>query len=169
MELASIALGANLGERLAALRASVQALGACPDVALVAASAVYEAEAHTLVPKEEQPPYLNAVLMVRTCLMPVRLLDLCRTLERQAGRRSVVRWAPRTLDVDLLTWGRAVIHTEKLALPHPRLGERRFVLQPWHDVAPHLYVPAPYEATVATLLRRCEDMRALVRTRLALV
>ncbi len=164
MELASIALGSNLGDRLAALRGAVRQLDSRKDAAVVACSPVYEAEAHTMDDQREQPPYLNAVLTVRTHLAPGRLLRVCRELERRAGRKKAERWAPRELDVDILTWGAATQSATRLELPHPRLGERRFVLKPWSDIAPQFFVPAPFEATVQELLARCADAHALVRT-----
>ncbi|MFQ5571480.1 MAG: 2-amino-4-hydroxy-6-hydroxymethyldihydropteridine diphosphokinase, partial [Rhodothermales bacterium] len=86
------------------------------------------------------------------------LLEHCRTLERAAGRERRLRWEARTLDLDLLVYGRETRQSPELTLPHPRLGERRFVLQPLADVAPNLYVPLPFDATVADLLKRCPDI-----------
>ncbi len=164
MELACIALGSNLGDRLAALRGAVRHLDSRKDTAIAGCSPVYEAEAHTLDEQRERPPYLNAVLTLRTNLAPGRLLRVCQELERRAGRKNAERWAPRELDVDILTWGATTHSATRLVLPHPRLGERRFVLQPWSDIAPQLLVPAPFEATVEELLARCTDAHALVRT-----
>ena len=164
MELASIALGSNLGDRLAALRGAVRGLGSRPDTGIVACSPVYEAEAHTPRAGQEQPPFLNAVLTLRTRLSAGELLEVCQELERRAGRKASARWAPRELDVDILTWGAATHHGPRLVLPHPHLGERRFVLQPWSDIAPQLLVPAPFEAAVEELLARCSDAHGLERT-----
>ena len=162
--LAYIALGANLGNRIGALRAAVEGLEAHPEIEVVRASPVYETEAHTLTPDEGQPPYLNAVVEVGTTLSPEALLAYCHDLERAAGRQRRLRWRPRTLDLDLLVYGQQVHQALGLVLPHPHLGRRRFVLQPWADLAPNLYVPPPFEASVADLLRRCPDADVPART-----
>ena len=166
---AYIALGANLGDRIGALRAAVEGLGVHPEIAVLRASPVYESEAHTLTADEVQPPYLNAVAAVRTTLSPEALLAYGHDLERAAGRQRRQRWRPRTLDLDLLVYGQEARNGPGLVLPHPHLGQRRFVLQPWADLAPNLCVPPPFEATVAALLRRCPDADVPSRTELVLL
>lgn len=161
---AYLALGANLGDRYAALCAAVGSLKKKDAIAFLRASPVYEAEAHTLEPDEQQPAYLNAVVEVCTTLTPEAILAYGHRLEQAAGRERHVRWMPRTLDVDLLVYGRTTRRGPGLILPHPRLDERRFVLQPWADLAPNLYVPAPFDATVEELLLRCPDPHTLHRT-----
>jgi 2-amino-4-hydroxy-6-hydroxymethyldihydropteridine diphosphokinase len=161
---AFIALGANLGDRMAALRGALRGLDATPRLRVVQASPVYESVAHTLAPDEEQPAYLNAVVEVRTRLSPEALLAVCLDLERRAGRQRRRRWAPRTLDLDLLVMNGLTRSTGQLTLPHPRLAERRFVLQPLHDLAPALHVPLPFDATVDALLRATSDRQSLRRT-----
>ncbi|SHK10068.1 2-amino-4-hydroxy-6-hydroxymethyldihydropteridine diphosphokinase [Rhodothermus profundi] len=162
-----LALGSNLGDRAAYLHAAVAALRQHPAVQLVAVSPVYESAAHVLS-GQEQPDYLNAVVWLHTTLTPETLLDLCRRLEAAAGRQRTIRWAPRTLDLDVLAWDDLVRYDERLTLPHPRLAVRRFVLQPWADLAPDFYVPAPFCATVAELLHRCPDRAPLRRTGVSL-
>jgi 2-amino-4-hydroxy-6-hydroxymethyldihydropteridine diphosphokinase len=164
---AYIALGANTGERLAQLRQAVQDLGARPALDVTGTSPVYESEAHTLDPNETAPAFLNAVVRVRTALAPLDLLHVCQQIEAKVGRvreASVPRWAPRPLDLDILTVGGHTVDTPRLTIPHPHLGERRFVLQPWCDLAPNLHVPPPFDATVQQLLNRCSDDAALRRT-----
>jgi 2-amino-4-hydroxy-6-hydroxymethyldihydropteridine diphosphokinase len=161
---AYIGLGANLGDRLGALRAAVRGLEATRGIDVVRASPVYASEAHTLAPGEKQPAYLNAVVQVQAHLTPEALLDVCLVLERGAGRRRRRRWAPRPLDLDLLLVGTVTQATDRLTLPHPRLAERRFVLQPLHDLAPDLHVPRPFDATVGDLLRATPDRHVLHRT-----
>ena len=162
--LAYMALGANLGDRIGALRAAVDGLGAHPEIEVIRASPVYETEAHTLTREEVQPPYLNAVVEVRARLSPKALLAYGHDLERAAGRQRRQRWMPRTLDIDLLVYGQQRHEAPGLVLPHPHLGQRRFVLQPWADLAPNLYVPPPFDASVAELLRRCPDADVPART-----
>lgn len=131
---ALLALGSNLGDREASLRRAVAGI---PDVAAV--SAVYETE-----PLGSSLPYLNAVVALDTDLSPRQLLDVCRRLEQEAGRERDPddRYAPRTLDVDVLLVGDAVVDEPDLQVPHPRMWERPFVLVPLADVAPDL-VPDP--------------------------
>lgn len=164
---AFIGLGANIGQRLAQLRMAVRRLEAHPAIRVVATSPVYETEAHTLDPDETQPAYLNAVVEVAARLSPEALLEVCQQIERAAGRdRSAAarRWAPRPLDLDLLTYDRCTRDTPALTLPHPRLAERRFVLRPWADLASNLYVPSPFDMAVQELLARCSDTTTLYRT-----
>lgn len=162
-----LALGSNLGDRAAYLRGAVAAFRQHPAVQVVAVSPVYESTAHVL-PEQAQPDYLNAVVWLRTTLAPETLLDFCLQLEAAAGRVRTMRWAPRTLDLDLLAWDDLVRCDARLTLPHPRLAARRFVLQPWADLAPDFYVPAPFCATVAELLQRCPDRAPLRRTGVSL-
>ncbi len=138
---AFLALGSNLGDRWATLRAAV---AGTPDV--VAVSPVYETE--PLGGPPDQPSYLNAVVELDTQLSPRELLELAHRLETAAGRErhpGAERNAPRTLDVDVLLVGDLVVDEPDLVVPHPRMGERRFVLQPLSDLAPD-DVPAGWGA-----------------------
>jgi len=155
--LAYLSLGSNQGNRMEHLRAAVMALQDEEGVDVSAASPVYETEAHTLDPDEEQPAYLNAVVEVRTTRTPEQLLDVAQRIEAERGRQRERRWAPRTLDVDLLVVGTETRDTDRLTLPHPRLGERRFVLRPLADLAPNLRLPPPFEAPVFEALHACSD------------
>ncbi|HHP7236906.1 2-amino-4-hydroxy-6-hydroxymethyldihydropteridine diphosphokinase [Longibacter sp.] len=163
MTTAFLSLGSNEGDRLQHLRFAVDRLDAA-DVKMRRLSPVYRTEAHTMDPEESQPDYFNAVVEVETDRSPADLLALAKRIEREAGRDlSSRRWAPRPIDIDLLVVGRAVVRESALTLPHPRIGERRFVLQPWADVAPNLVVPAPFESTISALLDRCTDRARLDR------
>jgi len=123
---AYLALGANLGDRLANLQRAVDALGATPDVRVVRSSRVYETE--PVGPA--QPEYLNAVLEIRTDLSPHELLRACLAVEDDMGRVRAERWGPRSIDVDVLTYGIETIDEPDLVVPHPRMHERGFVLVP---------------------------------------
>lgn len=149
---AAIAIGSNLGDRVAHMRFALDALARLPSTQLLAASNLLETEPVGDVP---QGRYLNAAALVLTRLAPRELLAHLLALERQRGReRSVgTRWGPRTLDLDLLVFGDRVIDEPGLTVPHPRLRERRFVLEPLACVAPDLRVP-PDGATAAELLAR---------------
>ena len=164
MRTAYLGLGSNLGDRWAHLRAAVAGLDGAKAVRVTACSPVYETEAHTTDPDEEQPPYLNAVLEVAVDCSPEQLLRLAKRLEHAEGRTgNSKRWAPRPLDVDLLVVGAERRRSDRLTLPHPRLADRRFVLRPWADLAPDVRVPPPFDATVQDLLAACPDSTTIER------
>lgn len=154
-----IGLGANLGDRRAALCAAREQLEALSLGGLVL-SPIYQTEPWGLA---DQPAFLNQVAGLRTDRAPLDLLAELQRIERGAGRlRPGPRWGPRNLDLDLLCWPDLALDGPTLTLPHPRLAERRFVLAPLADVAPDLVVPG-LDATVAELLARCEDPCAVSR------
>jgi 2-amino-4-hydroxy-6-hydroxymethyldihydropteridine diphosphokinase len=131
---AFIGLGSNLGDRRAFLRQAVERLRAAGD--LVAVSPLYETE--PVGGPDGQGPYLNLVVELSTSDPPPALLARCRSLEEAADRVRTVRWGPRTLDADVLWVEGWHVETDELTVPHPRLWERRFVLQPLADLAPDL-------------------------------
>jgi 2-amino-4-hydroxy-6-hydroxymethyldihydropteridine diphosphokinase len=130
-ERAFLALGSNLGDRWANLRGGVAGL---PDV--VAVSSVYETD--PVGGPGGQDPYLNCVVELRTSRSPRELLACAQGAEAAANRVRLVRWGPRTLDVDVLLVGEARVDEEDLVVPHPRMWERGFVLVPLADLAPEL-------------------------------
>lgn len=131
----ALGLGANLGDRLAALQRGVDVICRDPAVAPIAVSAVYETDP---VGGPEQPDYLNAVLLISTTLAPVEVLALSHLAEQELHRTREVRWGARTLDVDVINYGDIVSGDPLLTLPHPRAAERAFVLVPLVDVDPTL-------------------------------
>ena len=163
-----LALGANLGDRTATLRAAVRELDATPGVRVRAVSAPVETDP---VGGPDQPDYLNAVVLAGTTLAPEELLAACHRVEADHGRERVVRWGARTLDVDLVAYGEPGTAGEvrsdasELTLPHPRAHERAFVLAPWHQVQPRarLRLPDGSVHPVAELLAAAAD-RGGVRT-----
>ena len=132
---AYVALGSNLGDRLAQLQLGVDALTRVPGVDVLAVSRVYETAP---VGGPPQDPYLNAVVAIETDLDPYELLRRCQQIEELAARERIERWGPRTLDVDLLIIGDWRVDNDDLTIPHPRMWERGFVLAPLRDVAPDL-------------------------------
>jgi 2-amino-4-hydroxy-6-hydroxymethyldihydropteridine diphosphokinase len=146
---AYVALGSNLGDRRAALGGAITALAQLPGTILMAASPVIETAP---VGPVEQGPFLNAVVAVQTTLTPRELLAALHNLERRAGRHRRERWGPRTLDLDLLLYGCLTLDEPGLTIPHPRLHERRFVLQPLAAIASHVVIPGLGQ-TVSRLLR----------------
>jgi 2-amino-4-hydroxy-6-hydroxymethyldihydropteridine diphosphokinase len=151
VERAYIGLGSNLGDREATLRAAVAALSDEDQIELVAVSSLRETEP---VGYLDQPAFLNGVAVVETSLAPAELLRRLLRIEARFGRDRAAAPAggPRTLDLDLLLYGSAEIHEETLQIPHPRLHERAFVLDPLTEVAPGLEVPG--QGTVEALRAR---------------
>lgn len=132
---AHLGLGSNLGDRQALLQGAIEGLRSVAGVRIVAVSRVYETDP---VGGPEQGAFLNAVVAIDTELTPHELLVEAQALEVGAHRVRLERWGPRTLDVDILTYGDATIDTPDLTVPHPRMAERGFVLAPLRDVAPDL-------------------------------
>jgi 2-amino-4-hydroxy-6-hydroxymethyldihydropteridine diphosphokinase len=131
---AFVALGSNLGDRTDYLRQGRQALAALPDTRLVAASAIEETA--PLGPPG-QGPYLNQMVLLRTGLSSRDLLAACQAIERGSGRVRGARWAPRTLDLDIVRYGDERTHDPGLTLPHPELDRRDFWQRELEELAPH--------------------------------
>lgn len=148
-------MGSNLGDRRANLEQALRWL-VDAGVQVVRRSSWYETEP---VGYASQPPFLNLVAEVRTSLDPRALLRCAQQVEAALGRVRSVRWGPRTVDVDLLLYGRRVIREPDLLVPHPRLRERAFVLVPLCEVAPDLVLPDG--TPVARLLPSVADQRVV--------
>jgi dihydroneopterin aldolase/2-amino-4-hydroxy-6-hydroxymethyldihydropteridine diphosphokinase len=136
---AVLALGTNLGDREATLRAALAGLSDVPDLRVDAVSPVVETDP---VGGPEQPDFLNAVVLVTTGLSARELLAVGQSLEAEQGRERNVRWGPRTLDVDVIRYGDLLSTDPVLELPHPRAGQRPFVLVPWLAVDPQAWLPS---------------------------
>ena len=150
---AYLLLGSNLGNRAAMLQQACTQLAATAGE-IMAASALYETAAWG---REDQPAFLNQALAIRTILTADQLLAQCLTTEHSAGRERRERWGSRTLDVDILLYGDAIIDVPDLAVPHPRLAERRFALVPLAEIAGELRHPQ-LSLTVRELLAHCPDL-----------
>ncbi len=153
MTRAYVGLGSNLGDREASLRAAVDLLEANPEIQIVAVSRFRETDPVGLV---DQPRFLNGAVAIDTELAAPDLLDRLLTIERDLGRERGVgpRWGPRTIDLDLLLYGDETFQRPGLTVPHPRLHERRFALEPLADLDPALVVPG--RGPVAALLAELE-------------
>jgi 2-amino-4-hydroxy-6-hydroxymethyldihydropteridine diphosphokinase len=151
--IATVGLGANLGDAAATVRSALAALAALPQTQLLRASQLY-----TSAPIDSSgPDYVNAVAQVSTTLSAPALLVELQTLEAAAGRERPYRNAPRTLDLDLLLYGDAHISSPTLTVPHPRLQERAFVLLPLAEIAPALVSGAALAAVRDQSLRILEN------------
>ena len=141
-----------MGERLEHLRSAAEAVGAVGTIA--ARSSIWE----TAPVGPDQAHYLNAVLVLDTVLGPRPLLDRCLDIERLAGRIRRERWGPRVIDLDILLYGDAELDTPGLVVPHPRMTERRFVLEPLAEAWPDAIVPG--HGAVEHLLGSVTDQEA---------
>lgn len=147
-----IGLGANLGDRGAALARAVQALAALPGTRVMQVSGLYAS-----APIDAGgPDFLNAVVELATRLAPLDLLDALQATEQAAGRERPYRNAPRTLDLDLLFYGDQQRACERLTLPHPRIAERAFVLLPLAELAPERVTAAQLAAVRDQRIERIE-------------
>ncbi|HET6441666.1 MAG TPA: 2-amino-4-hydroxy-6-hydroxymethyldihydropteridine diphosphokinase [Phycisphaerae bacterium] len=134
-----LGLGSNLGDRRRNLETALDALRAHPQIAVTAVSSFLETE--PVGGPTGQPPYLNGAAEIATDLDPHALLALLKTIERDLGRTAGVRWGPREIDLDILLCGNTILDTGALTIPHPRMRERRFVLEPLAEIAPDVRDP----------------------------
>jgi 2-amino-4-hydroxy-6-hydroxymethyldihydropteridine diphosphokinase len=132
-------IGSNLGDRLSNLQGAVDAIRDTPDVIVVDVSSVYETD--SVGGPADSPAFLNLIIVAETTLDPRTLLERALAIEDAYGRVRAERWAPRTLDVDLITVGKTQTDQEDLRLPHPLAHERAFVLVPWAEIDPDGRVP----------------------------
>lgn len=140
MTLAAVGLGGNLGDAAATLRDAIAELARLPGSTLRCASRLYRTPAWG---RSDQPDFINAVALIETRLAARDLLDALLAIERSFGRVRLEgeRWGPRTLDLDLLLFGDALIDEPGLRVPHPHLHERAFVLLPLAEIAPGMAIP----------------------------
>jgi 2-amino-4-hydroxy-6-hydroxymethyldihydropteridine diphosphokinase len=146
-----LALGSNLGDRQDILQGAVDAIVGLPGVRVTAVSPVYET---VPVGGPAQPDYLNAVVLADAARPARELLDRLHEIEAAFDRVRLVRWGPRTLDIDIIVFDSARSDDPELTLPHPRAHERAFVLAPWHDVDPDAALPG--HGPVAELLAKAD-------------
>ncbi|ASY16449.1 2-amino-4-hydroxy-6-hydroxymethyldihydropteridine diphosphokinase [Candidatus Planktophila sulfonica] len=128
---AVVALGANIGNPSEQMNLAIAMLKEATEV--IAISSFYTTKP---VGGPEQPDYINAVCILESELPALDLLSLLQGIEKSLGRERIERWGPRTIDLDLIQYGSLLSKAEELELPHPRAHERRFVIEPWHEIEP---------------------------------
>jgi len=148
---AFVGIGSNLGDREANLRSAIELLSAEDGIEVVAVSEVRETEP---VGPVDQGPFLNGVVQVATALPAGELLERLLSVESRLGRVRTECWGPRTIDLDLLLYGSERVDEPGLTVPHPRLHERRFALEPLLDLDPTLEIPEL--GPISTLLAELE-------------
>ncbi|MBQ0720198.1 MAG: 2-amino-4-hydroxy-6-hydroxymethyldihydropteridine diphosphokinase [Gammaproteobacteria bacterium] len=135
---AYLGLGSNLNHPPRQIKSAIQAIAKLPGTRLKCCAPWYQSIA---IGPGSQPRYINTAVEIDTVLKPRALLQALQQIEQQQGRKRIVRWGPRTLDLDILLYANQALHTRRLQIPHPRLGERNFVLYPLADIAPGLNLP----------------------------
>jgi len=152
MARAYVGIGSNVGDRADTIDRAVRALTQTPGITVAAVSPL--AETGPVGGPEGQGPFLNGAAALDTSLEPEALLDALQTIERDLGRRRSERWGPRTIDLDLLLYDERIIAHARLTVPHARLRERRFVLEPLAAIAPEAVDPV----TGLSVRRLLEDL-----------
>ncbi|GIO28129.1 2-amino-4-hydroxy-6-hydroxymethyldihydropteridine diphosphokinase [Ornithinibacillus bavariensis] len=148
MNKAYLALGTNIEPRLTYLDDAIRLLEGQDTIEIIKKSSIYETAP---VGYTDQDDFLNMVLEIYTDLSADDLLTVCQHIEQELGRKRVIRFGPRTIDVDILLYNKESRHSERLIIPHPRMHERGFVLIPLHEIASNLQIPSLHK-TVAELL-----------------
>lgn len=147
---AYVGLGSNLGDRESFLQQAISKLDDHPNISVIASSNIFETEP---VGYLNQNSFLNMVIHLSTSLEPEQLLNTLMAIEKELGRTREIRWGPRTIDLDLLLYGRESINTPTLTVPHPRMTERAFVMVPLIEL-----VHRSQDALFASLIKQLEKL-----------
>jgi 2-amino-4-hydroxy-6-hydroxymethyldihydropteridine diphosphokinase len=145
MNKAYIALGTNIEPRYEYIMRALQSLANTMEIKVVKQSSIYQTAP---VGYTDQADFLNMVIEVDTSLSSIELLDCCQEIEQSLGRKRVIRFGPRTIDLDILLYNQENSKMDRLIIPHPRVHERAFVLIPLNEIAPDLIIP-PWDKSVA--------------------
>ncbi|MFD2923478.1 2-amino-4-hydroxy-6-hydroxymethyldihydropteridine diphosphokinase [Halobacillus naozhouensis] len=159
MTKAYIALGSNISPREQYLTEAIAMIGEHEGITLAKQSKIYKTAP---VGYTDQNDFLNMVLEVDTLLQPLQLLDYCQTIEQNLGRRRIIRWGPRTIDLDILLYNDENMKAERLTIPHPHMHERAFVIVPLAEVNPDVNLPT-LRKTAKEVLRQLpeEDVKTI--------
>lgn len=155
--MAYLSLGSNLGDRKHNLSEAIRRLHSLGRV--VSVSSFYETEA---VEFTEQPPFLNCAVALESAMEPGQLMAKLLHIEKLMGRQRIEKKGPRSIDIDILLFGSAVVNTPELTIPHPAMAQRRFVLEPLAEIAPELRHPT-LEKTVRLLLAELPEEQKVQR------
>ncbi|ALS75501.1 2-amino-4-hydroxy-6-hydroxymethyldihydropteridine pyrophosphokinase [Planococcus rifietoensis] len=155
-----LSLGSNLGDRKAQLQEAVRLLQTNPSISNIKMSSIYETAP---VGYLNQEAFLNLVIRLETSLSPLELLDICQEIEQALHRERLVRWGPRTVDLDVLLYGQEQLATERLTIPHPRMYERAFVLVPLQELMPSLILPEDLEMQEVHVWKTYNDVNTFLR------
>ena len=150
MSYAYIGFGSNVGDRQSYIRQALDYLSGEQCTSVVQVSSIYETEP---VGNDEQDWFLNGVVRVETDLLPQKLLATLQEIERKVGRQRRIRWGPREIDLDILIYDGFCVNSPRLAIPHPEMHQRRFVLEPFAEIAPDVIHPILQERIDALLCR----------------
>ncbi len=145
-----LGLGSNLKSPARQIKTALKAIAKLPGTELRSCAPWYQSAP---IGPGSQPCYINTVAAIDTVLKPLTLLRALQQIEKQQGRKRIVHWGPRTLDIDILLYATLTLNTRQLTIPHPRLDERNFVLRPLADIAPNLCLPDG--TPLAKLLANC--------------
>jgi len=154
-----LSLGSNLGDRKAQLQEAVRLLQTNPSISNMRMSSIYETAPVGYLSQDE---FLNLVIRLETSLSPLELLDICQEIEQALHRERLVRWGPRTVDLDMLLYGQEQLATERLTIPHPRMYERAFVLVPLQELMPSLILPEDLEMQEVHVWKTYNDVNAFL-------
>ncbi|MDE0041607.1 MAG: 2-amino-4-hydroxy-6-hydroxymethyldihydropteridine diphosphokinase [Candidatus Poribacteria bacterium] len=152
---AYIGFGSNIGDRLSYIHQTLECLSAEESTSIVQVSSIYETEpvSNDEIGDDEQDWFLNGVVRVETDVLPQKLLATLQAIERKIGRKQRGRWGPRETDLDILIYDRFCVSTPRLTIPHPEMHQRRFVLEPFAEIAPDVIHPI-FQERIDTLIRR---------------
>lgn len=154
-----LSLGSNLGDRKAQLQEAVRLLQSNPSISNMKMSSIYETAP---VGYLNQDAFLNLVIRLETSLSPLSLLDTCQEIEQILQRERLIRWGPRTVDLDVLLYGQEQLTTERLIIPHPHMYERAFVLVPLRELMPALSLPEGLDTQEVELWKTYSDIKTFL-------
>lgn len=148
-----LGLGSNVGDKENNLAQAIDKIDTIERSSIIRVSSIYESEPWG---RKDQEPFLNQVTEIKTNLEPETFFTVCQKIEKSLGREPSLRWGPRIIDIDLLLYHHRIIDDEGLQVPHPRLTQRRFVLVPLVEIAPHVTIPG-FGVNALEILQACED------------
>ncbi|ALS80141.1 MULTISPECIES: 2-amino-4-hydroxy-6-hydroxymethyldihydropteridine diphosphokinase [Planococcus] len=155
-----LSLGSNMGDRFEMLRQAVLQLSTFPSITVTRISSLYETDP---VGYKEQEPFLNMVVQLETELNAVKLLDVCQKIEQNLNRKRLIRWGPRTIDLDILLYNQDNIKNDRLIVPHPRMDERAFVIVPLLEINQEFKVEDNFEVDGVRLWKSYKDIEMFLQ------